>query len=108
MSSPYPESRSACRSTIAHPSYERNTDRRIRLVCKDSNRGIPCTPNHLPELARAPYIAWLDSDDRMAQRLLWRHVIRRAPEFGQKSRHLQPNATNFSARQAKPLRRLID
>jgi glycosyltransferase involved in cell wall biosynthesis len=41
-----------------------------------SSLGIPCSRKRSLELARAPYKAWLDSDDRMAQRLLWQHFVR--------------------------------
>lgn len=40
---------------------------------KSSSLGIPCSHKRSLELARAPYKAWLDSNDRMAQRLLLQH-----------------------------------
>lgn len=39
------------------------TDPRVRLVCNESNRGIPKTRNRGIELACSEYIAMLDSDD---------------------------------------------
>jgi len=41
-----------------------HTDSRIRLLCNDSNLGIPKTRNRGIENARGHYIAMLDSDDR--------------------------------------------
>ncbi|MEQ9363129.1 MAG: glycosyltransferase family 2 protein [Leptospirales bacterium] len=38
-------------------------DSRIRLVHNEQNMGLARVRNRLLELARAPYIAWLDSDD---------------------------------------------
>ena len=55
-------------------TMSRYADRRIRLVRNDGNRGIPYTRNRALELARGTYIAWLDSDDRMAPRRLDRQV----------------------------------
>jgi glycosyltransferase involved in cell wall biosynthesis len=52
------------------PVMQRYTDPRIRLECNGVNRGISHTRNRALELARAPCIAWLDSDDRMTPRRL--------------------------------------
>lgn len=53
---------------------QRYTDPRIRLIRNDANRGIPYSRNMALELARGEYLAWLDSDDRMAQGRLRRQV----------------------------------
>jgi glycosyltransferase involved in cell wall biosynthesis len=53
---------------------QRYDDPRIRLERNDGNRGIPWSRNRALELARAPYVAWHDSDDRMAAGRLARQV----------------------------------
>ena len=53
---------------------QRFADPRIRLESNGGNRGIPHSRNRCLELARAPYVAWLDSDDRMAPQRLARQV----------------------------------
>lgn len=42
---------------------EQIADPRIRLIHNETNMGLAKVRNRLLELARAPYIAWLDSDD---------------------------------------------
>lgn len=55
-------------------TIRRYTDPRIRLVCSEVNQGIPASRNLALELARGEYVAWLDSDDRMASGRLSRQV----------------------------------
>lgn len=49
-------------------------DPRIRIEHNDANRGIAYSRNRAIELARAPLLTWLDSDDRMAPGRLARQV----------------------------------
>ncbi len=55
-------------------TIRRHDDPRVRLVCNESNLGIPATRNRALELARGEYLAWLDSDDRMTAGRLARQV----------------------------------
>ena len=58
----------AVRSLLAS---EASRDKRIRLVCRESNGGIAAATNSALELATGDYVVFLDHDDRLAEHALY-------------------------------------